>query len=354
MGLFRELSVSFAAVLFVLPFVWPVPAEPPKAVAAAYFTGPTLEEPGANFTSQPTELADIAPIGEEAVRPRAHQAADAALMAAIEMETPEEMAQAVPLKANEPKLFAATDATGPAFEEAGGDINSRPTERTVIASTEEEAVEPRGHQAADTALMAAVELGTPDEVGEAAPLKPPAPTLFADVNLTTQRLTVSDKSGVLHTWKISSARSGYVTPVGLYKPQWTSRMHYSKQYYNSPMPYSVFFHKGYAVHGTSAVGRLGRPATHGCIRLKTANAKKFYNLVHKHGKGLTKIAVRGTRPASSRARNYRPQKVRNNRPRRRYRARTRRPRYRASGPFYAYGYPQPRERYYRRRRYSRY
>lgn len=281
MGLVRELCVSFAAVLFVLPFVWPVPAESPELVPATHAAALALEKPGTNFISQPTELSDVGPIKEEAIRPKAHQAADAA-------------------------------------------------------------------------LMAAVESGTPDEVSEAALLKPPAPTLFADVNLTTQRLTVSDKSGVLHTWKISSARSGYVTPVGLYKPQWTSRMHYSKQYYNSPMPYSVFFHRGYAVHGTTAVGQLGRPASHGCVRLRTSNAKKFYNLVHKHGKGLTKIAVRGTRPASSRARNYRPRKVRNNRPRRRYRARTRRPRYRASGPFYAYGYPQPRERYYRRRRYSRY
>jgi len=354
MGLFRELCVSFAAVLFVLPFVWPVPAESPELVPATHAAALALEKPGTNFISQPTELSDVGPIKEEAIRPKAHQAADAALMAAIEIKTPEEMAQAVPLKPTEAKLFAANDAKGPTFEQAGGDISSQPTERTVIAPMEEEAVEPRGHQAADAALMAAVESGTPDEVSKAALLKPPAPTLFADVNLTTQRLTVSDKSGVLHTWKISSARSGYVTPVGLYKPQWTSRMHYSKQYYNSPMPYSVFFHRGYAVHGTTAVGQLGRPASHGCVRLRTSNAKKFYNLVHKHGKGLTKIAVRGTRPASSRARNYRPQRVRNNRPRRRYRARTRRPRYRASGPFYAYGYRQPRERYYRRRRYSRY
>jgi hypothetical protein len=186
-------------------------------------------------------------------------------------------------------------------------------------------------------------------MAQAAPLKPPAPTLFADINLTTQRLTVSDKSGVLHTWKISSARGGYVTPVGVYKAQWTSRMHYSRQYYNSPMPYSVFFHRGYAVHGTSAVGRLGRPASHGCVRLRTSNAKKFYSLVHKHGKGLTKITVRGTRPAS-------PKVARDTRPRRRYRVR-KRPRrrtYQTVGLFSAYSYPQPRRRRYRRRRYSGY
>ena len=273
MGFLRDLCVSIAACLFVLPVVWPAPAEPPELPAATHATGPALQEPGANFSSQPTELSAIAPI-------------------------------------------------------------------------EEEAVEPRAHQAADAALMAAVEVGTPEEMAQAAPLKPPAPTLFADINLTTQRLTVSDKSGVLYKWKISSARSGYVTPVGAYKAQWTSRMHYSRQYYNSPMPYSVFFHRGYAIHGTSAVGRLGRPASHGCVRLRTSNAKEFYNLVHKHGKELTKIAVRGTSPASA------SRKARDYRPRRRYRVRkrARRRTYQTVGLFSAYSYPQPRRRRYRRRR----
>ncbi|MES0403214.1 MAG: L,D-transpeptidase [Hyphomicrobium sp.] len=221
------------------------------------------------------------------------------------------------------------------------ELDSLSTDVSVIAPIEEEAVELKGHQAADATLMAAVEMGTAEEVAQAAPLAPPEPTLFADIDLTTQRLTLTDKAGVLYKWKISSAGGGYVTPVGIYKPQWTERMHYSKQYYNSPMPYSVFFHKGYAVHGTSAVGRLGRPASHGCVRLRTANAKKFYNLVNKHGKGLTKITVRGTPPSSP--------MVRDHRPRRRYQAS---PSYQPFGFFSAYSYQPPRRRRYRRRRYS--
>ena len=37
----------------------------------------------------------------------------------------------------------------------------------------------------------------------------------------------------------------------------------------------------------------GRPASHGCIRLRTANARKFYNLVREHGKARTRIIVTG-------------------------------------------------------------
>ncbi len=334
MGLLRELCVSIAVCLLILPVVWPVPTEPPELMTPTDITGSALHELETGSNYQPTELSVITLVNHRTVRRKGHPVADAALNGATETRALEDTAQ---------------DAPGLELEQPETAFRSQPIELSVIVPPNDETSKPRGHQAADAALMAAVEVGTPEGMAQAAPLKPPAPTLFADINLTTQRLTVSDKSGVLHTWKISSARGGYVTPVGVYKAQWTSRMHYSRQYYNSPMPYSVFFHRGYAVHGTSAVGRLGRPASHGCVRLRTSNAKKFYSLVHKHGKGLTKITVRGTRPAS-------PKVARDTRPRRRYRVRkrARRRTYQTVGLFSAYSYPQPRRRRYRRRRYSGY
>jgi len=56
-------------------------------------------------------------------------------------------------------------------------------------------------------------------------------------------------------------------------------MHYSKKYDNAPMPYSIFFTGGYAIHGTPHVGNLGRPASHGCVRLSPANARTLYGIV---------------------------------------------------------------------------
>ena len=111
-------------------------------------------------------------------------------------------------------------------------------------------------------------------------------------------MTVSDKNGEIASWKISSARGGYRTPTGTYTPHYTSRMHYSKQYHFSPMPYSVFFNEGVAVHGTRDLGNLGRPASHGCVRSHPKNAKVFYDLVQKHGMQLTRVTVRGKPPYS--------------------------------------------------------
>lgn len=126
--------------------------------------------------------------------------------------------------------------------------------------------------------------------------KPQPATLRASVNLSTQTMTVTENGAVKHVWKISSGRAGYHTPTGSYKPQWMTRMHYSRKYHNSPMPHSVFYYRGYAIHATYYTGALGRPASHGCIRLSPANAKKFYRLVSRHGKARTRISVHGKTP----------------------------------------------------------
>jgi lipoprotein-anchoring transpeptidase ErfK/SrfK len=39
------------------------------------------------------------------------------------------------------------------------------------------------------------------------------------------------------------------------------------------------------------VRRLGTPASHGCIRLHTANAAALYSLIKRYGRGSTRIRV---------------------------------------------------------------
>ncbi|WP_394892504.1 L,D-transpeptidase [Mesorhizobium sp. AaZ16] len=118
-----------------------------------------------------------------------------------------------------------------------------------------------------------------------------AASLVANVNISTQTMTVVRHGRVIHTWKVSTARKGYITPRGTWRPKRMHRMWHSRKYDMSPMPYSVFYHGGYAIHGTSYIKRLGRPASHGCVRLATANAAKFYALVKQIGPGNTRIVV---------------------------------------------------------------
>ena len=130
----------------------------------------------------------------------------------------------------------------------------------------------------------------------AIPAPPPKPaiTLQAKVDLGRQLLTVSEHGKVVGSWKISSGVSAeFATPRGVFRPEWMAKMWFSKKYDDAPMPNAVFFKGGAAIHATQAVGRLGTPASHGCVRLAPGNAETLYRLVQRHGPAHTQIHVFG-------------------------------------------------------------
>ncbi len=115
------------------------------------------------------------------------------------------------------------------------------------------------------------------------------------VDIAAQRMQVTTSDGEIYNWAISSGRKGFRSPNGVYRPTRLERSWYSRKY-GGAMPHSVFFRGGFAIHGTTAVGALGRPASHGCIRLHPAHAAKFFALVKKHGAANTRIALNGAAP----------------------------------------------------------
>ena len=113
----------------------------------------------------------------------------------------------------------------------------------------------------------------------------------ASIDLSAQAMTVTVDGVHYATWRVSTARKGYHTPIGSFRPYLLKRMHYSSKYENSPMPYSVFFHGGYAIHGTGYVNSLGRPVSHGCVRLHPRHAATLYHLVRSYGMSNTRIVI---------------------------------------------------------------
>ncbi len=116
-------------------------------------------------------------------------------------------------------------------------------------------------------------------------------SVLAKVDVSSQTMHVFVDGSLTYSWPVSTARKGYYTPRGSFHAQSLQLMHYSKKYDNSPMPHSVFFNGGFAIHGTHAVGLLGRPASHGCVRLAPGNAAAFYELVQEQGRSSTRIVV---------------------------------------------------------------
>src|SRR5215210_2115618 len=112
---------------------------------------------------------------------------------------------------------------------------------------------------------------------------PASASVVAHIDNATQRMTVVVDGAAVHSWPVSTARQGYETPAGSYYVQRMERMWYSRKYDMSPMPHALFFEGGLAIHGTSAVRQLGRPASHGCVRLSPSNARTLFELVREHG-----------------------------------------------------------------------
>jgi lipoprotein-anchoring transpeptidase ErfK/SrfK len=116
--------------------------------------------------------------------------------------------------------------------------------------------------------------------------------IVVTVDKSAQRLTVAVDGVNLFDWPVSTARVGYRTPNGSYRPERLAVKWFSRKYDWSPMPHSIFFHGGYAIHGSYEISHLGRPASHGCIRLHPVNATVLYDLV-KARMSETQIVVTG-------------------------------------------------------------
>jgi len=115
--------------------------------------------------------------------------------------------------------------------------------------------------------------------------------VVVQIDKSSQRMSVSVDGTPRYAWPVSTGRSGYGTPSGVFRPQMMARRWYSRKYYNSPMPHSIFFYYGYAIHGTTELRRLGGPASHGCVRLHPSHAATLYALVERNGRGNTRIEI---------------------------------------------------------------
>jgi hypothetical protein len=111
------------------------------------------------------------------------------------------------------------------------------------------------------------------------------------VSKSQQRLAIVVDGNEVARWPVSTGVRGHETPTGVFRPHDIERHWYSRQYSLTPMPWAVFFHRGYAVHATMESYNLGHPASHGCVRLRPDNASILFNLVRREGLNHTKVIV---------------------------------------------------------------
>jgi hypothetical protein len=124
----------------------------------------------------------------------------------------------------------------------------------------------------------------------AAPVKGPVRhEVFISLGAQEMRVLLDGRLDAI--WPVSTARAEKRTPTGSWSPNFLSRNHRSSLYGGAPMPFSIFYHGNYAIHGTTEVGKLGQPASAGCVRLHPDHARTLFDRVREDGLRSMRITV---------------------------------------------------------------
>jgi LysM repeat protein len=114
------------------------------------------------------------------------------------------------------------------------------------------------------------------------PVKPPVSGgrgKWIDVNLSKQRLTAYQGNTPVFSALISGGLPRTPTVVGRFKINTKLRATRMRgPGYDLPnVPYTMYFYRGYAIHGTYWHNNFGRPMSHGCVNMRTSDAAWLFN-----------------------------------------------------------------------------
>jgi lipoprotein-anchoring transpeptidase ErfK/SrfK len=188
------------------------------------------------------------------------------------------------------------NSTGTADTRAQSESTGRPTSANPATPKTDTNTATPGTQTNSTAAK------TESEPGGSQPESNPGTkkagsAVVININKTKQEMTVLLDGIEKYHWPVSTGRAGYSTPSGTYTATSMNEIWYSKQWDNSPMPHSVFFIKdGHAIHGSYEVKTLGKPVSHGCVRISPENATTLYALVKENGLENTQVVLTGVTP----------------------------------------------------------
>src|SRR4051812_2628208 len=69
--------------------------------------------------------------------------------------------------------------------------------------------------------------------------RPARADVTVHIDKYAQRMAVSIDGYPRYRWPVSTGRSGYGTPSGVFRPHLMARTWFSRKYYNSPMPHAI-------------------------------------------------------------------------------------------------------------------
>lgn len=124
-------------------------------------------------------------------------------------------------------------------------------------------------------------------------------SIFIDVSRKQQKLNLYKDGDLVLSTDTSTGRAGFETPNFDTNPNGRIYKTYSSRKYPgyNNMPFAIFIQDGFAIHGSPGAERqqIGRPASHGCVRVRTEEAEKINNIImatlQENNKNLSQIWI---------------------------------------------------------------
>jgi lipoprotein-anchoring transpeptidase ErfK/SrfK len=102
---------------------------------------------------------------------------------------------------------------------------------------------------------------------------------WIDVDLSAQQVTAYDGATPVRTFIVSTGKSRYPTVKGQFRIyiKLRSTAMSGPGYYLPGVPFTMYFYKGYSLHGTYWHDNFGTPMSHGCVNMRTPEAEWLFN-----------------------------------------------------------------------------
>ena len=182
--------------------------------------------------------------------------------------TPEDFSTEEPLPTDQPTELPTEAVTEEATAEATGEPTDQPTE------------EPPTAEPTWSGTLSMTFVDTP-EAAAAAPGNSPSAGAghWIDVNLSQQTVYAYDGDNVVNSFRVSTGTWLHPTVTGKYhiyvKLRYTDMS--GPDYFLPNVPYTMYFFKGYGLHGTYWHHNFGTPMSHGCVNLSIPDAAWLYS-----------------------------------------------------------------------------
>lgn len=102
---------------------------------------------------------------------------------------------------------------------------------------------------------------------------------WIEVNVSTQRLIAWEGNKPVYAVIVSTGTAEHPTVTGTFEIQEKLRVtRMQGDDYDVPdVPYTLYYHGGYAIHGAYWHNRFGTPVSHGCVNVAVNHARWLFN-----------------------------------------------------------------------------